>query len=410
MQFFQRLGEHIDEAWRAQGYDEERFPDIAAHSLREYPPSASVGAYETLEWALSTRTLPSQVILRDPFGQPAIQVYATPRFYIEVLHWLDGTTSIHQHGFNGAFHVLAGSSIHATYRFEEDRHFSVRLGLGRLAHERIELLTQGDVRPILAGRVLIHSLFHLDRPSMTVVVRTYDVPGAAPQYSYLRPSLAYDPFYEPEHLHRQQEIIEALARLEHPSLEAWLVRALREADPLTFVKLTLASARHVRGKGRWETLLGEARTTHGELADAMQGAIAEQRRLAAIVRLRGKLRSAEHRYLLALLLHFDRGRPILDLIEQRHPQEPPEAVLLRWLSEMTEVPDPEVPGKKVFDFALDGSLPDVARAMLGGRSLPAVLEILGQEFDAAELAEQVAEVTAAYEALRALPVFGPLFR
>jgi hypothetical protein len=35
---------------------------------------------------------------------------------IEALFWVDGTTSIHQHSFSGAFQVLAGKSIHSRYR------------------------------------------------------------------------------------------------------------------------------------------------------------------------------------------------------------------------------------------------------------------------------------------------------
>src|SRR5262249_44090820 len=183
------LGDLVQDRWRARRYDDATFPAIAEAALRELPPAEHLGAYDPLTWLVQASTIPKQRVEMEPFGQPPVQVYVTSRFFIETLYWIDGTTAIHQHAFNGAFHVLAGSSIHCLYSFDERTRMNSAVLLGELRRDALELLTRGDTRPILAGRAMRHSLFHLDRPSVTVVVRTYNVADSGPQYNYSLPGL-----------------------------------------------------------------------------------------------------------------------------------------------------------------------------------------------------------------------------
>src|SRR5690606_15983271 len=127
------------------------------------------------------------------FGQPEIIAYDHPRFYIQLLFWLDGTTDIHQHEFSGAFHVMAGSSIHALYQFDPKHTITPHLQLGDVRMKKIELLETGTTVPIISGSKCIHSLFHLETPSVTVVVRTQNDPGTSPQFNFLPPHIALDP-------------------------------------------------------------------------------------------------------------------------------------------------------------------------------------------------------------------------
>jgi hypothetical protein len=70
----------------------------------------------------------------------------------------------------------------------------------------------GDVRQILSGDRFIHSLFHLDRPSVTMVVRTKHDSGTDPQYSYFPPGIAYDPFVADERLSRLVRFLDVFDR------------------------------------------------------------------------------------------------------------------------------------------------------------------------------------------------------
>ena len=136
----------------------------------------------------------SRWISLEKFGNPPITTYVGPRFFIDVYYWLDGTTTIHQHSFSGAFEVLLGGSVHSRYRFAKEREINPHFLVGQIEFNDVSLLSQGDIREIDSGSQFIHSLFHLDRPSVTITVRTYKAPGAPVQYSYLKPFLAVNPF------------------------------------------------------------------------------------------------------------------------------------------------------------------------------------------------------------------------
>ena len=115
MEDFQKLGELIEDRWRLQNYSEQLFPEIAAKALAESDLPARVDPWEIIRWVQTERSLPEQKDADGRFGDPPITLFVGPRFYIDVYYWLDGTTSIHQHSFTGAFQVLLGSSIHSHY-------------------------------------------------------------------------------------------------------------------------------------------------------------------------------------------------------------------------------------------------------------------------------------------------------
>ena len=92
--------------------------------------------------------------------------------------------------------MLLGSSIHSWYEFDRTESVNSFLETGEMSLKVCELLKVGDVQEIRAGRQYIHSLFHLDQPSATIVVRTDRSPLHLPQFSYHKPYIALDPFFE----------------------------------------------------------------------------------------------------------------------------------------------------------------------------------------------------------------------
>ncbi|HTK76962.1 MAG TPA: hypothetical protein VL371_16970, partial [Gemmataceae bacterium] len=188
--FFEELGRTVLERWRRENFSLARFPGIAAAALDERPPAEHLDLPAFLRDFLLDDEQPFQT--DSDFGEPELVAYHHPRFYVQLLFWMDGTTAIHQHEFSGAFHVLLGSSIHAHYEFERARAVTPYLRVGDLRMRRIELLEAGRTVPIVSGPQAIHSLFHLDSPSVTVVVRTQHDPGTGPQLNYLPPHIAID--------------------------------------------------------------------------------------------------------------------------------------------------------------------------------------------------------------------------
>src|SRR5262249_38085080 len=142
------------------------------------------------------------------FGQPPVTLYRARDFYISALYWLEGTTDIHEHGFSGAFRVLEGSSIHAVYDFSRPATITPRLAYGHLLLSEAELLRKGATRRIQLGGEFIHSLFHLDSPSVTIVVRTGR--EGLRQNSYCRPGVAFDPLFDDPALQRRMLALETM--------------------------------------------------------------------------------------------------------------------------------------------------------------------------------------------------------
>src|SRR5262249_25955269 len=121
MQFFEDLGALIERRWRGENYDENAFPVVASEALAETTPSERIDPWDIIPWPPHRNSLPAHRPPPAIFGAPPITLYAGPRFHIDIYFWLDGTTSIHQHGFCGAFQVALGSSLHSSYSFDEDR-------------------------------------------------------------------------------------------------------------------------------------------------------------------------------------------------------------------------------------------------------------------------------------------------
>ena len=246
MKLFQKLGESIEELWRDANYDEEVFAVIAKKALEESNLPQKVSAWEIIDWTLSQTNLPEQRDLHGNFGEPPITLYNAPRFHIDVYFWLEGTTAIHQHAFCGAFQVLHGSSIHSWYEFERSDKINIFTEVGEMSLKVCEILEVGDVQEILAGRQYIHSLFHLEQPSVTIVVRTHKSPLYLPQYTYHKPSLAVDPFFEEANTTKKIQAITALIRSNHPETDEYIAKLLEKSDFQTSFKILLTVRSYIQ--------------------------------------------------------------------------------------------------------------------------------------------------------------------
>jgi len=213
--FFQDLGNAVLTRWKHENFSLEKFPGIAEEELRKCPPAERVDLQKFLRGFLLDDAQPSQT--ESGFGEPEIIVYENARFYIQLLFWMDGTTAIHQHEFSGAFHVMSGSSIHAQFKFENETAITPHFRVGDLRMSDISLLETGCTVPIVSGRACIHSLFHLDTPSITVVVRTQHDPGTGPQFNYLPPHVAYDPVFSDPLTLRRRQVLDLLEQAEDPA-------------------------------------------------------------------------------------------------------------------------------------------------------------------------------------------------
>jgi hypothetical protein len=348
MEIFRKLGEEIEAGWRELNYDEEAFPKLAADALKRTDLPSQVSAWEIIEWALKQVELPPQKDVQGSFGDPPITLFASSRFYIDVYFWLEGTTSIHQHGFCGAFQVLMGSSIHSWYSFDIRERVNSFVEIGDIGLNVCQLLEKNDIQEIQAGRRYIHSLFHLDQPSATIVVRTEKSPMFLPQYSYHKPYLAIDPFFHDDTTTKKLQSISALFRAKHPDTDRMVNELLETSDFQSSIEILTTVSSFLNSNSidqffnlsqpadRFRTFMETVRNRHGVKADVLPAVFEHREMVNEIVRRRGFVTDAEHRFFFALLMNVEGKDAIFNLIRKRFPDADPLEKVLDWVFDLSQ--------------------------------------------------------------------------
>lgn len=335
--YFEKLGRTVLERWRQQNFSLEVFPELARVAIDEAPPSENVDLEEMIHEFLANDEQPFQS--QSGFGQPELVAFNDPRFYIQILFWMEGTTEIHQHEFSGAFHVMQGSSVHSEFDFEGARSVTPHIRIGDLRTKQIELLETGRTVPITSGRECIHSLFHLDAPSVTVVVRTHHDPGTGPQYNYLPPHIAIDPVHADDLTMRRKQLLDVLENLDHPSYVTLVGEMIESLD----FERGFHTLVHVMDRllvlDEWEPILATFQKKHGELAKGVPDTLAECLRRDVVSQMRYHFDNPDHRFFLALLMNVQQRTDIHALITERFPDQSPIEMILGWAGELIEPTD-----------------------------------------------------------------------
>jgi hypothetical protein len=347
--FFEALGRTVLERWKRENFSLAKFPEIARVALDEAPPAERIDFSALVREFLLSDEQPPQT--DSEFGEPELVGYSHPRFYIQLLFWTDGTTAIHQHEFSGAFHVMHGSSIHAHYEFDNAQPITPYLRVGDLRMNSIELLQAGRTVPIASGPGAIHSLFHLDSPSVTVVVRTQHDPGTGPQFNYLPPHVAIDPHFSDKLTMRRKQVLDVLEQVEDEGYAELVTEMIGELDFERGFSILYHCMGYLQQLGEWERVLETFEKKHGDLATGIEVTLKEDARRSVIKGLRGTIVEPEHRFFLALLMNAPTRDDLLALVAQRFPDEAPVATVLRWAGELMEVSDEGI-------SILDASFPE----------------------------------------------------
>jgi hypothetical protein len=421
MQPFAELGALVESRWKDQNYSEQLFPEIAAEALTESGLPGRVDPWEIIRWVHTAAALPEQHDVDGRFGDPPVTLFSGARFYIDVYFWLDGTTSIHQHSFTGAFQVLLGSSIHSRYSFRENRIINEHFSTGELMLEDVQLLERGDVRTIRPGRGFIHSLFHLDRPSASITIRTEHTPSASVQYSYLKPYFAVDPFFKNAVMTKKLQTVGLLLGMKHKNADEMIGDLVCSADFHTAYFVLAETYNHLKrgqidalfglstGNDRFKAILERCRGVHGELTDSVVPVLQEYERQQNIITRRGSITADEHRFFLALLLNVPSREKILELVSKRFPDRDPVETILDWVEELakTRVLGSEEPNALgIADF--DDAHVFVLEYLLRGLGVEEMNEKAAAEYPAEHAATLASRLPAITESLIRSTLFGSL--
>jgi hypothetical protein len=262
----------VERAWQKAQFNHDVFADIAEAALIEadFPRSFRLDWDELTRWILQRGNVHAQNGRPTFSDLPFAIAHGNGGFYVELLTWTNSTSSIHQHSFSGAFTVGHGSSIHSTFNIETLERVTENLQLVRGSLVNSERLEPGLVRRIEPAHKLSHSVFHLDEPTISIVVRTNNEPWHMPQLSLLPPSYTYSPAWamrdgQIEHLIRTFTLMHKVSA---PNLLQ--IACDRFAD-LDFVR---ALHLFVETRSLWygpplDAILARFKAAHGRLAEPL---------------------------------------------------------------------------------------------------------------------------------------------
>jgi predicted metal-dependent enzyme (double-stranded beta helix superfamily) len=334
--YFSDLGESVSRRWSARGRRPTELSAVATSALLEMPPGPEVGAVAILEHALRSSDLPAkQSSLSDIFGQPPLVLFSASDFFVQALTWIDGTTDVHQHGFDGAFAVAEGASLHVPYRFDlAETSAEQHLVAGDLAMGVPEILRPGAVRSIEAGFGFIHALFHLEQPTVTIVVRNESSGLPHPQYTYLRPGLGFDKLWSDLRVGKRLQALGAIHRIDPEAARVATAELMTAAPPwVAFLAL-----RDTIGRIGWSDQVADlAATLTGRVGGAgeLRGpALRGEVRQGNVLARRGLLSQRHHRTFLALLANLPDSASVSTVLESLYPGCQPERLVLEWVLEL----------------------------------------------------------------------------
>ncbi len=328
--FFTELGREVLARWKRENFSLAAFPEIARAALEERPPAVHVDLAGLVRDFLLEDEQPFQT--SSGFGQPELVVFDDPRFYIQLLFWLDGTTQIHQHEFFRG--VSRDGGVEPAFGIRLREHAG---GYGALSRGRSVAGAHGTPRDrqhraIVSGGGCIHSLFHLETPSLTVVVRTHSDPGTGRNSPTCRRTSRW--------IRSSPTRSRRAARNSSTCSSARAIRLRRarardgrrvgfRARVFHFAKRPRASAQPRRMGRDARDILREARGA----GDVVEPTLDEIVWRDTLVGLRSSVEEVEHRFFLALLLNVRSRAELLTFVARRFAGDPVETVL-RWVEEL----------------------------------------------------------------------------
>jgi hypothetical protein len=393
------LADMIETAWRRVQYDDDAFADIAQRALTEQRLHERYDTGDVLREAITDRLLVPQVDIQATFGQPPITYFRSSRFYVAMLFWLDSTTSIHEHGFSGAFSVFGGSSLHIRYGFTPRERVNSRLALGDIVRKGANILKRGAVQKIVAGPQGAHALFHLERPSATLIVRSFMDGRAHPQLTYHWPCYAIDPFFEDHAIVRKCQLLRLLHQTDEDSFRYLTTELFAALEIESTVRVLLFLRQLNLSVPLALELASVAADRHRELGQGLVQLVEAGYREDGLMRLRRRVLDPEGRLLLALLLNRLSSTEVNALVASKYPGSDPVDLVSTWIASLLT----DLGG-------MDGS-PIVSRAirlLLDSDNLAAASQRLSAELDVAPGAERDA-VVALMRVLSDSPLLSSLF-
>jgi hypothetical protein len=371
------LGRRLELEWSAADFDVAAFPELCSEHLEDAKLHTRLNPDDIVR-AVFEGEVPLQLDPTGRFGQPPVTLFRGRRFYIDALFWVDGTTTIHDHAFSGAFQVLSGESIETNFTFTTSKTFGAQVQLGSLTVQGSALRRTGAVRMFSAGPNYIHSLFHLARPSLSLVVRSYRDFQPGIQFEYAPPGMAFDTLSDDPMRERVIQLVAMMRRTNHSGFEQVVGDLIAKSDVYTATGIILACLRH-DDAGLVDRLA--ARVRDPAAGTQVINWLRWRRRTEFLLNRRSLVHEPELRFMLAVLLNAQRRTDAMALVASYAPEEDPAKKVATWLRQLSLTTmrlqiggtpfEPNVLGLPGFGPGCEEALAEV----LGGRGQPRDLEL-----------------------------------
>ena len=168
--------EEVDKVWHRQNYDLDIFPQLASEALQNLS-SLEIPKLNSMISEIASLELPDQSFPDAVFSDLPITLARTSKVHMDMYFWFKSDTSIHNHHFAGAFKVVKGSSYQICYKFDSPISVDPSLYEGKIEKVSDNLLTEGSVELIIPEDCFIHQVIHLEKPTITLCLRTNSLPN-----------------------------------------------------------------------------------------------------------------------------------------------------------------------------------------------------------------------------------------
>ena len=173
----------IERKWLTENYSSDTFAHVVWDETHDVDLSLLGDVRNQLE--LLDYAPVRSVQVPSTFSDLYFQIYNDGRFLIEVLNWWGGQVNAHDHDFSGVQFQLKGDAFNIVHNFDSQVQKGA-LRFGTLSAHRAEYWRQGDRTKVFAGSAEPHSVFHLGRPTTSLLIRTVPTKRYGAQSNYFK--------------------------------------------------------------------------------------------------------------------------------------------------------------------------------------------------------------------------------
>lgn len=409
----------VDREWGRAGYAHPRLPEIGCAALTQVAPYERLSGIDALASVASGAF--AELHTGTHVARSVIPVYAGPRFTIALHAWAGDLGAPHSHGWWGAYQVIAGTAIDASYRFTDETRHDARFGFGTLARTRLDLMPPGTTVPVVRGhQAMIHGLTYVERLGVSIVIRSA---GNVPNWitaTFYPSGVRVDQMSTDRVVVQQLTALDALLRLDPDRAAAAFARVLRRSDPRSCFVLLRAAWESFRDRLDFAHLLDVATPGFGDRAGAVRDALGFVEMERQLRRARAAVTDDAHRLVLAALYLAERRADVERVIAGCRGSAAsgapspiaggprPGAIVARAVTEMLDLAPPD--GETTLLGTPAGSaFGPVVALLLEDPRTDVVLRRLAEEYDPDEIRAMEPVLRKACASLRTLPLLRPLF-